>query len=70
MSAYSTIRMRIDRGILFGKKAKYTYFGRRGCSHGRYSGGGYDFYVYGIKGLFNIIIDKRWGDMAVGERRF
>ena len=53
--------MRIDRGILFGKKAKYTYWGRRGCSHGMYSRGGYDFYVYGIKGLVNIVIDKRWG---------
>ena len=52
--------MRIYRGILFGKKAKYTYWGRKGCSHGMYSRGGFDFYVYGIKGLFNIIIDKRW----------
>ncbi len=62
--------MRIDRGILFGKKAKYTYWGRKGCSHGMYSRGGFDFYVYGIKGLFNIIIDKRWGDMATVKRRF
>lgn len=62
--------MRIDRGVLFGKKAKYTNWGLKGCSHGMYSSGGYDFYVYGIKGLFNIIIDKRWGDYAVGKRRF
>ena len=62
--------MRIDRGILFGKKAKYTYFGLKGCSHGMNSRGGYNFYVYGIKGLFNIIIDKRWGNMATGQRRF
>lgn len=62
--------MRIDRGILLGKKAKYTNWGLKGCSHGMYSSGGFDFYVYGIKGLFNIIIDKRWGDYAVGKRRF
>ena len=62
--------MRIDRGILLGKKAKYTYWGRRGSSHGMYSRGGFDFYVYGIRGLFNIIIDKRWGDMTAGKRRF
>lgn len=61
--------MRVDRGIVFGKNAKWNNFGLYGCSHGMYSGG-YSFFVYGIKGLFNIIIDKRWGDMAVGERRF
>ena len=54
--------MKTYRKILFGKKAKYTYFGLRSCSHGMYSRGGYDFYVYGIKGIVNIIIDKRWGD--------
>jgi hypothetical protein len=62
--------MKIDRGIVFGKKAKYTYWGRRGCSVGMYSTGGYYFYVYGIKGLFNFIVDKRWGDMITPERRF
>lgn len=62
--------MRTDRGILFGKKAKYTYWGCMGCSRGMYSAGGYDFFVYGIKGIFNIIINKRWGDMAIGPRRF
>jgi len=61
---------KVDRGIVFGNKAKYNGFGKIGCSHGMYSGGGYDFYVYGIKGIFNIIIDKRWGDMATSERRF
>lgn len=62
--------MRTDRGIVFGINAKYTYQGRRGCSYGMYSRGGYDFLVYGIKGIFNIIIDKRCGDMVIGERRF
>ena len=62
--------MRIDRGILFGGKAKYTYWGLKGCSHGMYSRGGYNFYVYGIKGLFNVIIDERCGYMATGKRRF
>ena len=62
--------MRIYIGIVFGRKAKYNGFGLRGCSHGMYSSGGYNFYVYGIKGIFNFIIYKRWGDMAVGDRRF
>lgn len=62
--------MKIDRGIVYGKKAKWTNWVLKWCSHGMYSGGGYDFYVYGIAGLFNIIIDKRWGDMESGKRRF
>ena len=60
---------RADKGIVFGKKAKHTNFGLLGRSHGMYYGG-YNFYVYGIKGVFNIIIDVRWGDMAIGKRRF
>jgi hypothetical protein len=62
--------MKIDRGIVFGKKAKYTCWGRKGASVGMYSRGGYYFYVYGIKGFFNFIIDKRWGDMVTNDRRF
>lgn len=61
--------MRIDRAIVFGKRARYTYWGLRGCYHGNVMGG-YDYYVYGIKGVFNIIIDKRWGDMANIPPRF
>lgn len=61
---------RIDRGIVFGKKAKYTNWGIKGYSRGMYVTGGFDFYVYGIQGLFNIIIDKRWGSMVTNERRF
>lgn len=63
-------RSKIDRGFVFGKKAKYTNWGRKGCSHGMYSSGGYNFYVYGIKGLFNFIVDVRWGDMITDRRRF
>ena len=54
--------MKVERSIVFGENAKYTYWGRKGCSHGMYSGGGYDYYVYGIKGIFNLIVDKRWGN--------
>lgn len=52
------INKKID--ILFGKKAKYTHFGIKGYS--RYGGCGFEYYVYGIEKLFNIIIDKRWGE--------
>ena len=61
--------MKVDRALHFGKKAKYTNWGLKGCSHGMYSGGGYDFYVYGLKGVFNYLVDKRWGDMATVKRR-
>ena len=60
--------MKVDRAILLGEKAKYTHFGKMGTS--RYGGSGYDFFVYGVEGLFNIIIDKRWGQFAQGGRRF
>lgn len=49
--------------LSFGKNAKFTGFGLKGCSHGMYSGG-YNFYVYGIKWLFNLTVDRRWGDWA------
>lgn len=62
--------MKIEYGFRFGSKAKWTNWGLMGCSHGVYSRGGYDFYVYGIKGLVNFIIDKRWGDMITDEKRF
>jgi len=47
--------------VTFFKNSKYTYFGRRGCAHGMYSGG-YNSYVYGIKYLFNIHFLECWGD--------
>ena len=56
--------MKIDRSIVFGKKAKHTYWGLIGCSHGMYSRGGYDLYIYGIKSLFNVKINKTWGSYA------
>lgn len=62
--------MRIDRRILLGKKAKYTYWGLMSCAHGMYANGGFNLYIYGIKGIFNIIIHERCVDMACGERNF
>lgn len=62
--------MKIEMGFRFGRKAKWTYWGCKGCSHGMYSRGGFDFYVYGIKGIVNFIIDKRWGDMMTDRKRF
>jgi len=50
--------------LFTGKDAKYTHWGSWGCSHGMYSRGGYDRYVYGIKGIFTLIIIKCWGDMS------
>jgi len=47
--------------IYFGKKAKYNCWGLRGCSHGLRSGG-FNFYVYGIKGIFNFTEYEAWGD--------
>jgi len=65
------MKITTDWGIVFGVRAKWTNWGFKGCSHGMYADGGYDYYVYGIKGIFNIVIDKRWGDYAVvGGRRF
>lgn len=46
--------------VLFGSQMKYTGFGRKGCSHSMY-GGGFNFYVYGIKGLFGITKYVSWG---------
>lgn len=47
--------------LLFGSKAKYTYWGLRGCSHGMYSSEGYNYWVYGIKGLIAFEIYEGWG---------
>lgn len=49
--------------ILFGKKSRFTYFGRRGHSKGMYTGG-FDWYVYGVKGIFAITKYIAWGDMC------
>lgn len=49
------------RYLTFGNKAVMTNWGLRSCSHGMYSGGGYSYYVYGIAGLFNYIVDESWG---------
>jgi hypothetical protein len=48
--------------LLFGNKSKYTYFGKKGCAKGMYSGG-FNWYVYGIKGLIAITRYEAWGDM-------
>jgi hypothetical protein len=55
-------KTKTETSLVFGGDAKYTNWGLKGCSHGMYSGGGYDYYVYGIQGIFNFIIDKRWGN--------
>lgn len=63
--------MKTYRGLFLGKKSKYTHWGKRGCSHGMYSSGGFDYYIYGIKGLFNYVVDKRWGVyIADGKIRY
>lgn len=46
--------------LKFGKKAEDTYWGLRGCSHGMYNTYSFDFYVYGIKNIFNLTIKKEW----------
>lgn len=61
--------MKTHRKLVFGKKAKYTYFGLRGCSHGCYLGG-YNYYIYGFKGLLNYIVDEQWGDMITDKCRY
>lgn len=47
--------------LLFGSKAKYSGFGLKGCSHGMYSPGGYNFWVYGVKGMIAFEIYEGWG---------
>lgn len=47
--------------VVFGNKAKWTYWGLRGCSHGRLPGG-FNYWVYGIKGLIALEIKHTWGD--------
>lgn len=47
--------------LVFGSNSKYTYFGLRGHAKGMYSGG-FDWYVYGIKGVIGLTIYKAWGD--------
>lgn len=57
--------MQTKRKVLFGSKAKYTSFGRKGCSVGMYATGGFYYYVYGFAGLFSFEIMQRWGDMRI-----
>jgi hypothetical protein len=59
--------MRIERKILFGKKAKHNHWGIRKSIQGGYPMGGYELYIYGIEGLFNIIIRESWGNMMWRE---
>lgn len=49
------------RRILKGNKSKYTYFGRIGCSHSMY-GGGFNNFIYGIKGIIALQVYHGWGD--------
>lgn len=51
-----------SRKIVLGNKAKYSGFGLKGCSHGMYSSGGFNFYVFGIGGLIAYEVMERWGD--------
>lgn len=52
--------MKTTYKLKFGKKAEYTYWGRRGCSHGMYNRYSYDFYVYSIKGIINFTKLQEW----------
>jgi hypothetical protein len=47
--------------FLVGKEMPYTIWGRKGCSHGMYSNGGYNNYFYGVKGIFGLNIFEGWG---------
>lgn len=49
------------RTILIGSESKNTNFGKAGCSHSMY-GGGYDNFIYGIKGLIAIQVYHGWGE--------
>lgn len=46
--------------LLFGSNAHLGGWGRRGSASGMYSGG-FNYYVYGIKGLFALTIYFAWG---------
>lgn len=46
--------------LLFGSNSKKTYFGKCGGSKGMYTGG-FDYHVYGIKGIIALTIYKAWG---------
>jgi len=54
------------RRLVFGKDAKKTHFGRRSCSHGMYTGG-FNYYVYGIAGLFAYEVKESWGDFRTDK---
>lgn len=46
--------------LRFGKNAKTSGFGLRGCSHSMYKGG-FDHYAYGIKGIVVFQYLHAWG---------
>ena len=45
---------------------KLSGFGKRGSGSGMYSGG-FNYYVYGIKGIFGVTYYKAWGGMIRGN---
>ena len=52
-----------QRKIFIGKNAKHTHWGLMGCSHGS-NWGGYNNYLYGIKGLFVLQVYVGWGECS------
>ncbi len=49
------------RKLLIGRKSQHTNWGIKGCSHSIHNGG-YNNYIYGIKGIIAIQIYHGWGD--------
>lgn len=49
--------------FLLGSKMKGSGFGRIGCSRGMYSGG-FNYYVFGIRGVIGITRYVAWGDFC------
>ena len=47
--------------LIFGRNAQHTYFGLKGGSHGMFKNDGFDYYVYGIRGIIAFEITKSWG---------
>lgn len=47
----------------FGSKAKISFFGKRSSFHSWISNDleGFDLFVFGFRGLFNIVILDSWG---------
>lgn len=50
------------RKWLIGSKMPFTHWGRAGCSRGMYSRSQYEYYYYGIRGVFGLYVRDACGD--------